>query len=311
MTDKHYLTAEDAARILRISKYTLYELVKRGEMPAQKVGRQLRFDQDVLHRYIQGGTEQPAENKESENRSNTKLQGELRFVGSHDPIIELVIQFMMHSTNPVSFMTSFQGSMEGLIALYRRKANVAGVHLWDEQTKEYNLPFIHYVLPGEAVIVVNLVQRIQGWIVPPGNPHQLNAWGDITTSGLRFVNRQKGSGTRIKLDSFLRTEGISPATIEGYEIEEQTHVGVACRIASGEADAAIGVQAAAEQLGLDFVPLFHERYDIVCLEETSHSTEWRHLMDILKSSQFQRAIHSRSGYDTTLTGSYILGGEQR
>lgn len=309
MDDESLLTAEDAAKILKISKYTLYELVKRGEIPAQRVGRQLRFDRDILQRYLRGNSEQPLLSEQDRNTSQTIPQNSLRFVGSHDPVLELLIDFLTHSSEKVNLLPLFTGSMEGLIALYRRKADVAGVHLWDDKTEEYNLPFIHYVLPGESVVVVNLVQRVQGWIVPPGNPLKMNTWEDITKEGLRFVNRQKGSGTRLRVEAFLRSNGISPATVTGYEIEENTHMGIACRVANGEADAGIGVQSVANRLGLGFVPLFHERYDLICLKETSQTKQWQNIAAILKSVHFQHAVHCYAGYDTTLTGTYLMGGE--
>lgn len=310
MADESLLTAEDAAKILKISKYTLYELVKRGEIPARRIGRQLRFDRDVLQQYLRGNAGQPPLNEQERNAQQTIPQSSLRFVGSHDPVVELLIDFLKHSSEKINLLPSFKGSMDGLIALYRRKADIAGIHLYDDQTGEYNLPFIHYVLPGESVVVANLVQRVQGWIVLPGNPLKMNSMEDIANEGLRFVNRQKGSGTRLRLDSFLRQQGISPATIDGYELEENTHMGVACRVANGEADAGIGVQSVANRLGLDFVPLFHERYDLICLKETSLTKEWQNIVSILNSDHFQHAVHSNAGYDTTLTGTYLMGGRE-
>jgi putative molybdopterin biosynthesis protein len=132
---------------------------------------------------------------------------------------------------------------------------------------------------------------------------------DIALEGLRFVNRQKGSGTRLRLESFLRSNGISPAAINGYELEENTHMGVACRVANGEADAGIGVQTVADRLGLDFIPLFHERYDLICLQEVSLTRQWHNIMSILNSDHFQHAVQSYAGYDTALTGTYLMGGD--
>lgn len=312
------LTVEEAASILKISKYTLYELIKRGEIPAQRIGRQLRIQADALDRYIGGGKSArtqslPAATHEgssglSDNASSSlhaSALHEFRFVGSHDPVVELLIDFLKHGTPGIACSPAYKGSMEGLIALYRRNADIAGLHLWDERTLEYNTPFVQYVLPGESVTVLNLVQRVQGWIVSPGNPLNLQSWEDIQKKGLRFVNRQKGSGTRLRLDSFLRSTGISPARITGYELEETTHVGVACRVANGEADAGIGVQAAAARMGLDFIPLFRERYDLVCLQETAETPEWKQIVSILNSPAFHNAIHSQAGYDTSLTGQIL------
>lgn len=310
------LTPEEAARILKISKYTLYELIKRGQIPAQRIGRQLRIDPAFLNAYLQGTAILPQIPNDTLNLKTSFLSIEeskpdsllekLHFSGSNEPIIELLQEFLRHSTVPVEFIPHYTGSMEGLINLYKRKSEIAGIHLWDAKTEDYNLPFVQYVLPTEAVTIVNLVQRVQGWIVPQGNPYDLQAWQDIVQKGLRFINRQKGSGTRLRIDGYLQQAGISPAMIRGYELEETTHFGVACAVATGKADAGIGVQAAAHRLNLGFIPLFHERYDIVCLQETTLTAKWQHLMSILTSAPFHLAINSEAGYDTTLTGQVLF-----
>jgi DNA binding domain, excisionase family len=299
------LTASEAASILKISKYTLYELVKRGEIPAHHIGRQLRIDPAVLEQYLHGSL---AANDALPKDSHTSRADtpKLRFIGSHDPVVELLFEFLKHAPSPVESSVSFSGSMNGLIALYRREAEISGAHLWDESSKEYNISFVKHVLPGESVCLVNLVQREQGFIVAPGNPLQLHAWHDITLEGLHYVNRQKGSGTRLRLDAYLQTANISPGQIIGYEQEETTHSGVACLVANGQADAGIGVKAAAQRLGLDFVPLFQERYDLVCLGQTAKTPVWQQLLDVLKSPGFIQAIQQHSGYDTSLTGKVLL-----
>ncbi|MHB1404360.1 MAG: substrate-binding domain-containing protein [Desulfitobacteriaceae bacterium] len=309
MSANFSLTAEEAAQLLKISKYTLYELIKKGEIPAQRIGRQLRLDRDVLENFLRGAGPLPEVTSHSRGQSYPQSQGiiqtgevceRIRFAGSHDPVVELLLEFGSHAS--LKMETSFVGSMEGLIALYRKEADLAGVHLWDDKTEEYNLPYVEYILPGEQVELVNLVQRVQGWIVPAGNPLGLKAWEDLGRKGLRFVNRQKGSGTRLRIDSFLRQAKLSPAGISGYSTEESTHYGVAYRVASGEADAGIGVQAAADRVGLDFVPLFHERYDLVGRLPFTSGEEWHRLLSILSTPVFQKAVQRLVGYDTSLTG---------
>ncbi len=300
------LTAEEAAHILKISKYTFYELVKRGDIPVQRVGRQMRIDPDALDRYLSGSANPGQPYKAAETAGITAVHGPaLSFTGSHDPVIDLLREFLQHSMPPVTLSVSFTGSMEGLIALFKRQADMAGIHLWDDKTEDYNLPFVRYMLPGEPATVINLVQRIQGWLVAPGNPLQLGTWNDIAKPGLRFINRQKGSGTRMRVDDFLRKARISPASVTGYDREETTHFGVACRVANGEADAGIGVQSAAATFGLDFIPLFHERYDIACLQETTRTPQYQQLVSVLKSAPFHHAVHCQAGYDTSLTGKII------
>lgn len=310
------LTVEEAAKLLKVSKYTLYELIKRGEIPVQRIGRQIRIDPEILYRSLQGElspdqTSQlhnPADSLVSDQMIPTEIlnPSHVHFVGSHDPVVELLADFLKHSSIPMNFHLSFKGSMDGLLALFRRQADISGIHLWDEKTGEYNLPFVHYVLPGESVTLINLVQRVQGLIVQPGNPLKLQSLEDLQNDNVRFINRQKASGTRLRLDAALRAAKISPAAILGYENEEQTHFGVASCVANGQADVGIGVQSAAHRMGLDFIPLFNERYDLVTLHEVTQSEVWKMILHILNSSAFQIAIQRQVGYDTSFTGKVIF-----
>ncbi|MHB1653494.1 MAG: substrate-binding domain-containing protein [Desulfitobacteriaceae bacterium] len=304
------LTVEETAQLLKISKYTLYELIKRGEIPAQRIGRQLRIDPGALNKYLfatEPSKLSPYSSEDPIPQPPKEIQvlpehSNLSFAGSHEPTVELLQEFLKHSLSPVQIFLSFTGSMEGLIALYRREATIVGVHLWDPGAQEYNIPFVQHVLPGDSVVLINLVQRTQGWITLSGNPLNLVSWADITKDGLRFINRQKGSGTRLRLDSYLHSAQIPAQSIQGYAEEESTHFGVAYRVANGEADAGLGVRAAAQRLGLDFIPLFKERYDIVCLKETFLTPAYQQLLITLQSPAFHKAINQQVGYDTSLTG---------
>lgn len=307
------LTAAEAAKILKISKYTLYELVKRGELPAHHIGRQLRIDPAVLDRYLRGTVKNlnspPAVSPSTTSAvmpSNISGLPTVRFIGSHDPVVELLFEFLKHTSIPVEFSISFKGSMDGLIALYRREADITGIHLWDNVSKDYNISYVQHVIADESVCIVNLVQREQGFIVAPDNPLQLYTWEDLTKEGVRFINRQRGSGTRLRLDSFLHTVKISPDQILGYGHEETTHSDLACLIANGQADVGVGVKAAAQRLGLDFIPLFQERYDLVCLGQTTKTPVWKQLINVLKSPGFIQAINQKNGYDTSLTGKILF-----
>lgn len=312
MSNLSPLTVEEAAKILKVSKYTLYELIKRGEIPVQRIGRQIRINPETLYRSIQGEIF-PDQMSQLSNQADSFVTTEvmptgilkpsnLHFVGSHDPIVELLADFLKYSSIPLDFQLSFKGSMDGLLALFRRQAHISGIHLWDAKTGEYNLPFVHYVLPGESVTLINLVQRVQGLIVQPGNPLELQSLADLKREKVRFINRQKGSGTRLRLDAILRAAQISPASIRGYENEEQTHFAVASCVANNQVDVGMGVQSAAHRMGLDFVPLFHERYDLVTLHEITKTEGWKTVRSILNSSSFQIAVQRQVGYDTSLTG---------
>lgn len=307
------LTVEEAARILKVSKYTIYELIKRGQIPVQRIGRQIRIDPEKLYQSVQvkaSSDRAPEFNLKSDPLSSpevispdsSSISSHLHFVGSHDPIIELLADFLKYSSAPLNFQLSFKGSMDGLLALFRRQAHISGIHLWDDKTGEYNLPFAQYVLPGESFTLINLVQRVQGMIVQPGNPLKIHTLEDLQKSNVRFINRQKGSGTRLRLDASLRSAKVSPAAILGYENEEQTHLGVASAVANNQVDVGIGVQSAAHRMGLDFIPLYNERYDLIALHEVTVTEAWKKILSTLNSSSFQIAIQRQVGYDTSLTG---------
>lgn len=320
------LTVEEAAQLLKVSKYTIYQLIKRGELPVQRIGRQIRIDPDTLTNFLSKDTQAkdsslsshlvnsvPTIDNPLANISNSSLENEttsptssdLIFIGSHEPVIELFADFWKHSSSPYDLSMEFKGSMEGLMSLYHNQAQITGIHLWDEQTQEYNLPFVHYVLPGEPVTVINLVQRVQGFIVQPDNPWNLKSWENLTRKGLRFINRQKGSGTRLRLDTQLKNAKISPVEIQGYTQEENTHLDVASCIANNQADVGIGVQSAAHRMGLEFIPLFSERYDLVILHQKISAEALQNILMILTSPSFHNAIKRQVGYDTSLTGKIL------
>lgn len=180
---------------------------------------------------------------------------EIRFVGSHDLAVELLARHLGTLYPDTHFTTAFVGSLSGLVALECREADIAGAHLMDEDSGQFNIPFVKRIMPNEAVVLMNLMQRIQGLMVARGNPKYILGVQDLKRPDITFVNRQKGSGTRILLDSRLLRLGIAPAKIKGYEREEKTHMAVASLVSQGNADAGLGAQSAASVAGLDFIPL--------------------------------------------------------
>src|SRR5262249_33412504 len=163
----------------------------------------------------------------------------------------------------LTLTSSNVGSLGGLLALQRGEAHLAGSHLLDEATGEYNLSFILRYVPGRGLGVVNLVPRVRGFIVAPGTHKEVTALADLTRSGITFVNRQRGSGTRVLLDYLLKQQAIAPEQIAGYEREEFTHLAIAAAVAGGRVDVGLGVLSAARALGMDFVPLREEQDDLL------------------------------------------------
>ncbi|HAA89640.1 MAG TPA: molybdopterin biosynthesis protein [Peptococcaceae bacterium] len=218
-------------------------------------------------------------------------------VGSHDLVLDLIADTIQRKHPGHRLISSHVGSMGGLTAVARGEAHLAGIHLLDEETGEYNLSFAKKVLAGKPFILLNLAYRIQGLIVPRGNPKEIRQLKDLTRKGVRFINRQRGSGTRLLLDYLLRQQGISPEEIEGYQREEYTHMAVAVAVASGSADVGLGIQAAADALDLDFIPIGEERYDLCIPRELWDTEEVRIVRELLTDDDFRESIGKLRGYD--------------
>lgn len=236
------------------------------------------------------------------NEPEETLPGILRFVGSHDPAMALISSHYHEVTEGFSLQLSFTGSLGGLIALAEKKADLAGCHLWDENTDTYNEPFVRKLLPGQKVALLTLAHRRVGLIVAPGNPRGMSSLADLSRAGIRFVNRQQGSGTRVWLDAQIRHLGLAPSNIVGYSDEKMTHSEVARAISKGQADVGLGVETAALSFGLDFHLLTTERYDLVIPAENWETETIQALRDWLNSSQARIAINNLGGYDTKETG---------
>ncbi len=228
--------------------------------------------------------------------------GTIVVTGSHDLTLGVLEDAMRAESSRHKLATSSVGSLAGLLALGREEAHLAATHLLDPDTGVYNLPDIARLLEGVPVVTVNLVVREQGLIVAPGNPLGLENVADLVREGVRFVNRQSGAGTRVLLDYLLDREGIDPDAIHGYDREEFTHMAVAVAIRSGLVDVGLGVRAAAAALGLDFVPIEREDYDLVFRKDFAESASGEQLLAVIRGEAFREAVGRLEGYDTTRTG---------
>jgi putative molybdopterin biosynthesis protein len=197
------------------------------------------------------------------------------------------------------------GSLGGLLALQRGETHMAGTHLLDPDSGVYNIPDIRRTIPRLPVILIHLARRDQGILVPRGNPKSLTGLKDLARAGVRFVNRQPGSGTRVLLDYELKKLGVEPSSIAGYEREEFTHMAVGVAVASGLADAGLGVRAAAQALGLDFIPVGEEEYDLLISRFFLESSRGEALLAIVRASEFRTAVNALGGYDTMRAGEIL------
>ena len=223
-------------------------------------------------------------------------------IGSHDVTLDLIASELRRVDPRLTLASSNVGSLGGLLALRRGEAHVAGTHLLDEATGEYNVSFVRKFVPNEDIVLVTLVHRVQGLIVSPGNPKSIESLDDLARRGVRFVNRQRGSGTRVLLDYLLKQQGIASKDVSGYEREEFTHLAVAAAVAGGVADVGAGVLSAAQALGMDFVPLSTERYDLAIPKQYYESSLLEPMLSLIRSDDFKRKVDALGGYDTKATG---------
>jgi putative molybdopterin biosynthesis protein len=236
-------------------------------------------------------------------RTPEEIERTILAIGSHDLTLDLIAQRLAARGTRLSSASA--GSLGGLLALSRGEAHLAGSHLLDPLTGEYNLSYIRKHLPDTSVVVVGLVRRWQGLILSSGNPKEIQKLQDLVREDVTFVNRQRGAGTRVLLDYQLSQLDLEPDLIHGYEREEYTHLAVAAAIAAGRVDCGLGIQAAAVALGLDFVPLYSEQYDLVIPREHFESELLAPLLDILGSDQFASEVNELAGYELEQPGKIL------
>jgi putative molybdopterin biosynthesis protein len=237
-------------------------------------------------------------------RSRSEIERTIFCIGSHDLTLDLMAQFLAESDRRLA--SANVGSQGGLIALRRGEAHLAGSHLLNPDTGEYNISYIRQYMPEIPVKVVALVGRDQGLMVKRGNPMGMKTLEDLTRPHMRFVNRQRGAGTRVLLDYHLKQLRIPAERIVGYSQEEYTHLGVAAAIASGRADCGLGIAAAAQALDLEFIPLFQERYDLVVPKPFAEGDLLAPLFGLFAEPRFREAVAQLPGYDVSVMGTVVL-----
>jgi molybdenum cofactor synthesis domain-containing protein len=235
-------------------------------------------------------------------RPEEQLDQTLIMIGSHDNTIDVLANELKGRDGRLHLSSSNVGSMGGLMAIRRGQTHLAGSHLLDPETGDYNFSYIQRYLPEVPVRVVQLAKRTQGLLVRPGNPKGIQDVSDLLRSDVVFINRQGGSGTRILLDYQLRKLGLDAARIQGFDQEEFTHMAVAVNVLSGRADAGMAIYASARALSLDFVPVAEERYDLIIPETSWEDAKIRHVLDIIGSPSFQRMVEDMGGYDVREAG---------
>ena len=233
------------------------------------------------------------------------IEGTLVVLGSHDNTIDLLATLLRRRDHRLRLSSGHVGSLGGLMALRQGRAHLGGSHMLDPETNTYNVPFIQRYLPGLPLKLINLAWREQGLMVAPGNPYDIKTIRDLTRPEVRFINRQRGAGTRLLLDYLLKENGLNADQVQGYGREEYTHMAVAVNVASGTADVGLGILAAARALRLDFIPLLPERYDLVVPETTFVDPRFQVLLEVVRSREFQEAAAALGGYDLKDCGTIL------
>jgi putative molybdopterin biosynthesis protein len=288
------MTVKEVARYLSLNEKKIYALIKGSDIPCTKVTGKWMFPKRHIDRWLE------------EN-----LQGRGRFEsisvkGSHDPALDLLASEVHERFPRLTVLSAHVGSLEGLMTIGRGGAHMSGVHLFDPETKEYNITFIRRYSHARKLIIIHFLDREQGLIVQRDNPLGVRGLEDIAKRDVRFINRQKGSGTRLLLDHHLGRLGIDPGRVSGYEDCVSTHTDVAAAVRNGRVDVGLGVRAAAS--GLDFIPVAKERYDFVVRKDYFYTEPLQKCMDVMRSRRFGERVKQMGGYDITDRGAVLSWG---
>ena len=295
-------TTDEIAKLLKVSKLTVYDLIKKGTLPAYRVGKQMRIDARDLNTYKNQNkmiSSSPSTVPESSASSKSSI-----VISGQDMSLDLLGTHLERSTD-VQALRSYQGSLNSLISMYQGKGDIVSVHLFDGETGAYNLPFVNRILTGRSYLVVNLLVRKAGFYVQTNNPMQLTKWSDLQKKDLILANREKGSGARVLLDEQLKIHGINPGTLLGYQHEETSHLNVASTVKQGKADVGVGIEKAAKIVDTDFIPLIEEQYDLVLLKTRTNQAFIDQTLTILNSPEFKQEIKALGGYNTAQCGKIL------
>ena len=319
------LTAKEAAEILKVKKNTVYDMIKRGDLKASKLGKQLRIRQEDLDVYIQYGSQakvvdsmQTGHNSNIDkaefeknilnipsgpadmtgrNKITQKGMANQIIICGQDMILDLLANRLNQCVEENVFR-SYKGSYNGLYAMYQGEVNVATAHLWHGKTNSYNIPYISSMLPGTDVIVLHLLKRKQGFYVKKGNPKRIQSFEDLKRADVTIVNREPGSGVRVLVDEKLRQAGISTQEVNGYQKVVNSHLEAAATVNRGEADVAVGSEKHSLSVpGIDFIFIQEESYDMVIRKEDLTKKPYQKMIEIIRSTEYQKEVAGLGSYN--------------
>jgi putative molybdopterin biosynthesis protein len=235
-------------------------------------------------------------------KDRNKIKKDLLLIGSHDLSLDLIKNEIKKRNYKFDLKLQTVGSMAGLTALRRNESDLAGAHLLDPESGEYNISYLKRFFKGQKLLLVNLVYREQGLYLKKGNPKNIKSIKDLTKSNINYINRQRGAGTRVLFDFLLKENNIKAEEISGYQKEEYTHIAAAAAVGRGSADAALGIRAAAEVMDVDFLPLAEEKYDLIIKENRLDDPRINKLIELINQAEIKTEIEKLGGYNCQETG---------
>ena len=309
MAQNQSLSTQEVADMLHVSKSTIYDLIRKGEIHSYKIGRKVRFTQDDVDAYIARSRHEhstrPVQKIDTHSTLLTPRENEPPelIISGQDVVLDILAGYLQQEG--VNAGRTYLSSFEGLLALYQDKIQVAACHLFDGES--CNESYVRSLMPGVCAVLVNVSYRTQGFYIQEGNPKNIRGWQDLNRRDIAILNRRVGSSSRILLDLQLKKLGIPSSNLRGYDRIMGSHLTMAAAIAAGDADLAIGTERISRQMeNLDFIPLLEERFDLVIKKDAMDTEPVKKLLEILNAPVFRREVEGFSGNDYRDLGKIIV-----
>jgi putative molybdopterin biosynthesis protein len=296
------MNTKEVAQYLGIHEKQVYALIKSKRIPSTRVTGKWVFPRKLVDEWIESNAKIGLEKA---REKSVRIEGALLASGSNDPILDMLQTYLKKSYPEFYIFSANTGSTDGLKALNMGYTDIAWSHLLDPKSGEYNIPFLATYLPNVKPVVVSLFDRDLGFLTAPKNPLGIRGFEDLTRKGVRFLNRQKGAGTRVLLDHHLKRLKISSSSISGYEKEVYTHFEVGLSILSKEADVGIATIAVSKLFGLPFIPITLERFDMILDKSTFFEKGIQAFIEILKAEEFRNKVERLGVYNFKNSGKIL------
>lgn len=306
MSQNESYTPEEISKILKVSKLTVYDLIKKGDIPAFRVGRQMRVDGKDLEAYkaksLTGNDSlatRTLQNPITHDRTSQSI-----VVSGQDASLDLLVHQLERDNEQLHPLRSHSGSLDSLIEMYKGNAVIVSTHLFDGDTGTYNIPYIRKLLVSKPFVVLQFIKRQAGFYVAEGNPKNITSWEDLSKPDIQVINREAGAGARVLLDEQMRLHRIDKENLKGYLNTRTSHMDIASEVANGYADVGVGIEQIAKVAPVDFIPLIEENYDLAVLRTPDNQHVIETLHTIMQERSFQEKLKS-FGYDIKGIGTVL------